>query len=188
LVTIGYRIDDIMLGLLDPASGQLARRANPPPYAVKAHGLSPTGDWLAYPTGLPSLFGPSGRLYLLNLAQHGRPIRLQLDSGQGLAALTWSPYLDQSALALLTGPIAADYTIRPSQLLWLDPARPQTFVPVAQAGEGEQFSAPVFCRNGDLLYVAEQGGRYELRRQSPGQPAETILSVERPIHPLACGK
>jgi hypothetical protein len=187
LVTIGYRIEDIMLGLLDPASGQLAWRANPPAYTVKAHGLSPAGDWLAYPTGLPSLFGPSGRFYLLNLTEHSRPIRLQLDPGQGLAALAWSPYLDQSSLALLTGPIV-DTAIRPTQLFRLDPARPQKLVPVAQAGEGEQFSPPVFCRNGDLLYATEQAGQYELRRQSPGEAAEMILSVERPIRPLACGR
>jgi hypothetical protein len=59
---------------------------------------------------------------------------------------------------------------------------------VAQAGPGEQFAGPVFCRSGALLYVAEQAGRYELRRQQPGHPAETLFSLERPFRPLACGE
>jgi hypothetical protein len=73
LVTIGYHTDGLMLGLLDPANGRLTWLANPPPYAIRPQGFSPAGDWLAYPTGLPSLFGPSGRVYLLNLERPALP-------------------------------------------------------------------------------------------------------------------
>jgi hypothetical protein len=70
--------------------------------------------------------------------------------------------------------------------LWLDPNQPEAYVEVAQAGEGEQFASPVFCRNGDLLYLAEAAGRYELRRQQPGQAAKTLFSLERPFYPIGC--
>jgi hypothetical protein len=187
LVAIGYRTYGTILGLLDPAGSQLTWLASPPAHALKTLGLSPAGDWLAYPTGLPSLFGPSSRVYFLHLEQPGPPSSLRLEAGNSLASLAWSPYLDQAALAVLAGPIASDYTIRPSQLLRVDPTRPEEYVKVAQAGPGEQFASPIFCRSGALLYVVEQAGRYELRRQQPGHPAKTLLHLDQPFRPLACG-
>jgi hypothetical protein len=103
-----------------------------------------------------------------------------------LASLAWSPDLERPALALLAGPIIAAEAVSPTRLLWVDPNDPEAGVEVAQAGEGEQFASPIFCHNGDLLYVAEQAGRYELRRQHPGQPAQTLLSLEQPFYPIAC--
>jgi len=186
LVTIGAHPYGTLLGLLDPATNQIEWRGSPPALAIKAQSLNPSGDWLVYPTGLPSLFGPSSRVYLLHLARPGWPPPIRLGAGQGLASMAWSPDLERPALALLAGPIIAAEAVHPSRLLWVDPNRPEAYVEVAQAGEGEQFASPIFCHNGDLLYVAEQAGRYELRRQQPGQPAQTLLSLERPFYPVVC--
>jgi hypothetical protein len=186
LVTLGARPYGTLLGLLDPATNQVEWRASPPATAIRAKSLSSDGDWLVSPTGLPSLSGPSSRIYLLHLDRPGSPTPFRLGPGQGLASLAWSLDLKRPALALLAGPIVAADAVRATRLLWMDPDQPEAYVEVAQAGEGEQFASAVFCHNGDLLYVAEQAGRYELRRQQPGQPARSLFSLERPFYPIVC--
>jgi hypothetical protein len=186
LVTVGFRSYGSMLGLLDPAADRMTWLANLPVRAVSPQGLSPAGDWLAYPTGVASLFGPANWVYLQRPDGQGRLTSLRFDPGQMLASLTWSPELNRPRLALLVGPLQTSDTIRPSQLLWVDPTRPQAYVEVARAGPGQQLASPIFCRNGDLLYVVEGDGRYELRRQPPGQPALTLLTLDRAIYPVIC--
>lgn len=188
LITADFHTYGSLLGLLDPAHDLMDRLAYLPLRAISSQSLSPAGDWLAYPTGVATFFGASNRLYLQRLDGHMPLTPLQFDPGQNLASLSWSPNLNRPALALLVGPMAAADTIRPTHLLWVDPNRPADYIEVAQAGDGEQFANPILCRSGQLLYVAKQDARYELRLQQLGQPATTLLNLEHSIYPLVCNR
>ena len=188
LITAGFHTYGALLGLLDPANDQIDRLTYLPLRAISSQSLSPAGDWLAYPTGVATLFGASNRLYLLPLDGHVPLTPLQFDPGQKLASLSWSRNLTRPALALLVGPLGTGDRIRPTHLLWVDPNRPAEYIEVAQAGAGEQFANPIFCRNGELLYVMKQDSRYELRLQRVGHPAATLLSLEQAIYPLVCNR
>jgi len=186
LVSVNLRAEETHLGLLDLEDAEMAWLANPPSQVLWPNGLSPDGAWLAYPAGVSPLYGPSNLVYLLDL--NGDPTTvhtLRLDGG-GLALLAWSPYLDQPALALLSGSLRNDYTIRSRQLLLLKPGQPETLIEVAQAGRRQRLGAPTFCRNGELLYRLTNQDQHTLMRQAPGQPAQTLLTLNRPFQPLAC--
>ncbi len=173
------------IGLLDPDSGAM-QRAKVYVYPLRARRLSPNGDWMAYLTGTRNRFDPPYRLELLGLENLAEISLIELDQGQGLGPAVWSPYLADSRLAALAGPLAEDGSLRPTRLLVARPDRPGSFRLVAEANAGEQLASPVFCADGSLLYRAAQDGRYHLKRQQPGLPADLLFSSDRPFRPVAC--
>jgi hypothetical protein len=185
LVSANLSAGQARLGLLDLEAAEMAWLANPPSQTLGAEGLSPDGAWLAYPAGVSPLYGPSNLVYLLDLNRDPTTVHtLRLDGG--LALLAWSSYLDQPALALLSGSLRNDYTIRSRRLLLLKPGQPETLIEVAQAGRRQRLAAPIFCRSGELLYRLTDQDQHHLIRQAPGQPAQTLLTLNRPFQPLAC--
>jgi hypothetical protein len=173
------------LGLFDPISKNISR---PRPYFqyLQARKLSPDGNWVAYLGRFQNFFGPPDGLNVINMTEDLHTTLIQVKSGEGLSTPVWSPGLDQSTLAVLSGPVVDGDDLRPIRLLITSPDRPGDHTVVAEAAPGEAFAMPVFCPDGALLYRVEQSGQYHLRRQMPNHPPETLLTLDHPFQPLAC--
>ena len=153
---------------------------------IRAPRLSSTGEWLAYLAGHENPLAPANRLGLLQIKAKNDVTVLQLEARQGLAFPTWSTYVDQTSLAVLTGSVIEDHTLRPTQLLLIQPEASPSPILIAQAGDNEQLGAPIFCANGDLLYRVERDNHNLLLRQKPGLPAQILLKRSQVFRPLAC--
>jgi hypothetical protein len=180
LVSVSFRLGTASLGLLDLETGQLTQVVRPPYHALQLHGLSPDGNWLAYPPGLPRRAVPPSQLDLLNLGDATTTDLLQLDAGEELRSFTWSLYLSKPTLAILTRlPAENDLT----RLLIVQLDKPGSYTELTR---GEWLGTPIFCADGSLLYLAEQNGQRQLRRQAPGGQPQTLLSLNQPFRPVAC--
>jgi hypothetical protein len=82
--------------------------------------------------------------------------------------------------------LVTDDILHPTRLLIASPDQAETYMIVAQAAEGEQLAAPVFCSDGSLLYRVDHNSQYQLKRQEPGLPAQTLLTLDQQFEPLAC--
>jgi hypothetical protein len=173
------------IGLLDPGSGAISR-AKVYVHPMRARQLSPDGKWLAYLTGVNNLFDPPYRLDLFSVEDLSETTLIRLTEDEGIGPATWSLYLDQPRLAVLTGPLLEDDMLRPTRLLTAEPGRPEEYVTVAEASDGEQLATPVFCADGRLLFRSYQDGRFQLKRQAPGLSPQTLFSLDTPFQPLAC--
>jgi hypothetical protein len=174
------------IGLLDMPSGGIESLIRPYYQPIRTPRLSPDGNWLAYMAGVENLFGSPDTLEVFDVIGNSGTILLQAEAGEGLDPPVWSLYLDQLDLAVLTGPIAEDAGRPATRLLVTSPEQSDAFQLVAQAAGDERFAIPVFCADGALLYRVEENGRYHLRRQMPGFPAETLLTLDYAFQPLAC--
>jgi hypothetical protein len=182
VIPVRFQLGKDNVALLNPGSGQISLVGQPPFHALQRHGLSPDGNWLAYPAGMPNLSKPPTRFELLNLANGSETDLLQLEVDEELRSFAWSPYLSQPLLVILTGSLDG-HTPPSSRLLLVRPDRPgQAFELASDIALAE----PVFCSDGSLLYRAGQEARYQLLKQHPGRPAETLLTLDHPFKLLAC--
>jgi hypothetical protein len=129
---------------------------------------------------LPRRAVPPSQLDLLNLGDATTTDLLQLDAGEELRSFTWSLYLSKPTLAILTRlPAENDLT----RLLIVQLDKPGSYTELTR---GEWLGTPIFCADGSLLYLAEQNGQRQLRRQAPGGQPQTLLSLNQPFRPVAC--
>jgi len=153
---------------------------------VRALQLSPTGEWLAYLTGSDDGLVPADRLGLLHLKTQKDTAIIRVESGQGIAFPTWSLYLEQSKLAVLTGPVGDDNTLRPNRLLLVSPRQPEEYTVAAEVPDNQELGAPVFCTDGTILYRIKKDGQYHLLRHHPSNAPEVLYSQNRLFRPIAC--
>lgn len=186
LVVASSWFGETYIGLYDMQAGQIVPLVRPRFQPLRSRTLSPNGHWLVHLAGVKNFFGPPDRVDLLTMLDDSEARLVQLGDNEGLADPTWSLYVDNHSLALLSGPVRQDDTLDPSQIIVASPDVPGDHSIVVQAAEGEQLSAPVFCGDGSLLYRTEQAGHYHLKRQTPGLRAKTLLTLDFPFKPLAC--
>lgn len=188
LVSTSSWFDEVYIGLFDLPSGRIARMTQPFYLPLRSRRLSPDGNWLAYLAGAKNILGPPDRVDLIHLVDERQMSLIEVEEGQGIGPPVWSLNWEQPALAVLIGPATERNQVlpRPARLVIASPGRPDEVTVVAEAGAGEQLATPVFCPDGALLYIVEQPEGYQLRRQTPGQPARMLLEQDRPFRPIAC--
>jgi hypothetical protein len=153
---------------------------------IRAPRLSPRGEWLVYLSGQKNPFTPAKRLGLLHLKTQNDITSIQVAANEGVGFPTWSTYLEQVALAVLSGPVSDGTMLRPSRLFLISPDRSADPILVAQARDDEQLGAPVFCSDGSLLYRIERENHYYLLHHAPGTPGQIVLEHSRLFRPVAC--
>jgi hypothetical protein len=190
-VVVFIRSGNPLLGLLDIETGRISNPVLPDLRGLETRRLSPAGEWLVYPANPRHLFGSSNRVDVLDLSQDRRATLIELAADQRLGHPVWSLYLEQPQAAFVAGPVGepveqGNDTFRSIRLLVAQPDHPGEYTLVTEVNPGERLATPRFCRDGSLLYRVEQAGRYHLRRQRPGAPAQTLLTLGYPVRPLAC--
>lgn len=179
-------MDFTNLGLLEPNTGaisDLQMYIKP----IQMRDLSPDGRWLVVLPEPDNLFERPRRLNLFDVNRLTSTKFLEIMADEGIGPTAWSLYLENPQIAILFGPLYGDDAMRLNRLAIATPGQPETLTTIVEAAAGQQLAAPVFCRNGSLLYQIEENGRFELRRWRPDTPQQTTpLTLAESFKPVAC--
>ncbi|MEM7344490.1 MAG: hypothetical protein AAF485_09610, partial [Chloroflexota bacterium] len=187
LLTTRTWIGETFMSLFDLEGAKITPLMRPRYQPPRLRRLNPQGTKLAYLAGVQNFIGPPDTLDILDLTGEQPPQLFQVAFSEGLGAPVWSQYLDQSAIALISGPMDSEDRLHPSRILRLDLDAPRPALTlVTQAIGQETFADPVFCGNGSLLYTVQQGDIYQLRLQPLNLRARTIVEQSGFLQPLAC--